>query len=230
MTNNQPVVDLNEMLARHISLDGSTIVDVGSGAGELVRFMRSRGATAIGIECGEIMRQRALDADPDNHDCYRDGVGQDLPVESETADAVVFSYSLHHVPAGEITTALQEAHRVLKPGGTMYVIEPIPSGPSFESNRLIDDETVVRGLAQDALTTAPELGFELHIHEQFNSEYSYASVDEWEALLVGIDPTRQSKMDQHREEAVQRFYDNATERDGTYVFEQPNDLKVFTRV
>ncbi len=218
-----------EMLATHVHLDGSVVVDVGSGAGELVRFMRSRGAQPIGVECGEIMLQRALDADPEHPDSYREGVGQDLPVDDQIADAVVFSNSLHHVPATEMTNALKEAHRVLKPGGTLFVTEPIPTGPSFESNRLVDDETVVRGLAQDALAAAAELGFELQSHIEYDGEYSYADAAEWESVLVGIDPTRRAKLDELREVAVQAFYDNATERDGRFAFAQPNDVKVYTR-
>ncbi len=222
--------DGNEVLASYIPLDGSVVVDVGCGAGELVRFMRDRGASPIGIECGEVMRQRALDADPNHQDSYLEGVGQDLPVDDGVADAVVFSYSLHHVPAEEMTSALKEAHRVLKPGGILYVVEPIPGGPSFESNRLVDDETIVRGLAQQALAAAGDLGFALQAHTNFDTEYSYATIDEWESLLVGIDPSRQARLDEVRDEAVQRFYDHATERAGRYVFRQPNDLKVFSRI
>ena len=56
-------------------------------------------------------------ADPEHVDSYVDGVGQDLPVEDSSADVVVFSYSLHHVPAEHIADALVEAKRVLRPGG-----------------------------------------------------------------------------------------------------------------
>ena len=230
MNDSEAVADPNEVLAQHLPLAEKTVIDVGRGAGELVRFMRSRRAHAIGVECGEAMRQRALDADPEHHDSYREGVGQDLPFDAASADGVVFSYSLHHVPAEEMTNALREAHRVLKPGGTLYVIEPVPAGPGFETNRLIDDETVVRGLAQDALAGASELGFSLRDHVTFDTEHSYADADEWESVVVGIDPSRQASMEMHREESRQRFHDNATMRGDRYTFRQPNDLKVYIRL
>lgn len=50
-----------------------------------------------------------------------------------------------------MTNALREAHRVLRPGGTLYVAEPLPTGNGHEVVSLIDDETEVRGFAQDAL-------------------------------------------------------------------------------
>jgi len=139
------------MLARHVELDGKRVVDVGAGAGALVRFLRSQGADPIGVECGEAMLAQAREADADHVDSYTEGVGQDLPLEDRSADVVVFSYSLHHVPAGEMATALHEAARVLRPGGTLAILEPIAEGSGFETHKLIDDETEVRAAAQSAL-------------------------------------------------------------------------------
>jgi len=110
-----PAVDRpthREVLAGLVPLKGRRVVDVGCGAGELVRWLRAQGAQVVGVECGQVMIGLAHDADPGHHDDYLEGVGQDLPVADDSVDVVIFSYSLHHVPADEMLNALREAHRV----------------------------------------------------------------------------------------------------------------------
>ena len=100
------------MIHRYVEPSGRRVVDVGCGSGELVRWLRSQGADPVGVECGEVMIRQAREADPDHPEAYLDGVGQALPLRGESADAVVMSFSLHHVPPDAMTEALREAHRV----------------------------------------------------------------------------------------------------------------------
>ena len=130
----------NDRLASAVELRGKSVVDIGCGAGGLVRFMREQGANPIGVECGEAMISQAQEADPEHVESYLDGVGQDLPLEDASVDVVVFSYSLHHVPVDEMGNALAEAARVLKPGGELAVLEPIAAGPSFEMFQPVDEK------------------------------------------------------------------------------------------
>jgi len=219
----------NEVLEEFIALDGSRVVDVGSGAGESVRWMRRKGADAIGIECGPAMQKLALEADPNNPDAYLDGVGQNIPVETGTADAVIFNYSLHHVPEDEMVNALKEAHRILRSGGQLLVMEPIPRGPGFEVFKLVDDETYVRSKAQEALQKADSIGFEQNAHMNFTSDYAFKDADAAAENAVGIDPTRATKMEQHRTEFFERFHHFGREESHGWVFTQENDVKVYTK-
>lgn len=50
--------------------------------------------------------------------------------------------------------ALAEAARVLRPGGHLYVSEPVFAGPYNEVIRLFNDEGVVRAAAQAAIDEA----------------------------------------------------------------------------
>src|ERR1700690_4350645 len=93
-------------------IDGLELVDVGCGEGQNARGMAGAGARVIGFDpfidgtdwvahdggSFRLMRARA-DA---------------LPIEDHSADLVLFIFSLHHVPRGELATALTEARRVLK--------------------------------------------------------------------------------------------------------------------
>ena len=73
------------VLAKHVTLVGTRAVDVGAGAGGLVRFLREQGADPIGVEGGASMMAQALEADPEHREAYVDGVGQDLPLDDATA-------------------------------------------------------------------------------------------------------------------------------------------------
>jgi SAM-dependent methyltransferase len=50
------------------------------------------------------------------------GRGEDLPLENESADVVLFCMTLQHVASPDM--ALREARRVLRPGGTLVAAEP----------------------------------------------------------------------------------------------------------
>jgi len=224
------VLSHTEALAEHVDVNGLKVVDVGCGAGSLVRWLRRTGAEPIGVECGEQMRAMALDADPDHADSYVDGVGQDLPFDDASVDLVIYSYSLHHVPEADMRGALSEARRVLRPGGMLYVLEPVPDGPSFEVGRLIDDETHVRGKAQEALSGIADLGFELQTERSYDSSATYADFATYERIVVGIDPTRAERMAAVRDEVAARFEAKGTAGEAGWSFRQPNLLKIYTAV
>ena len=108
---------LNEAL----DLKGLQIVDIGSGAGEMVRYMTCQGARVTGLECGELQLQKARYFPAEGDEVYLQGVGQQQPFDDDSFDVVTFFNSLHHVPVEHMADALAEAMRVIKPAGTVYV-------------------------------------------------------------------------------------------------------------
>ncbi len=218
------------VLARHIELNGRDVVDVGCGQGRLVRWMRREGARVVGVECGEILRARAVEADPAHAGDYVDGVAQDLPLATESADLLVFSYSFHHVPIEAMPEALSEARRVLRGGGRLYVLEPNPAGVGAESLRLVDDETTAQLAAQNHLDAAAVAGLEETVGEEYLSETSYDDFDSWAQLMMDVDPDRAERFQATRAETERRFRANSTVRDGRFVFTKSNILRIFTAV
>lgn len=217
------------VLAEHVALAGKRAVDVGAGAGGLVRFLREQGADPIGVECGPAMIARALEADPGHHEAYVDGVGQDLPLDDASADLVVFSYSLHHVPGEHMAGALSEAARVMRSGGILAVLEPIAEGPGHETHKLVDDETAVRAAAQAALDNDMPATMTERDEVRYTTSYSYGDVAELEQEAVDIDPTRRATFDAVKDEVVELFHTNAVEHDGAYWFAQPVIMRLFTK-
>ena len=216
-----------EVLAEFVDVAGKRVVDVGCGSGGLVRWLRGQHADVVGVECGEVMLRMARESDPDHPESYLEGVGQDLPLPDAEFDVVVYSYSLHHVPAEHMVDALREANRVLRPEGTLYVVEPIAAGPGHEVIKLIDDETEVRSLAQRALEHAESVGLELVTEHRYSSRMILSGADALAERVVGVDPRRARRMEEQRAQFVERFNALATPVEGGYALDQENTIKIF---
>lgn len=185
-----------EVIADLVPPRGLRVVDVGCGDGGLVRwFARNGAADAIGVECGPVQLQRARAAAPQPGARVIEGRGEALPLDTGSADLVVFFNALHHVPVDHQAAALQEARRVLVDGGRLYIAEPIADGDGFELNRLVDDETEVRAAAYAALTTAP--GFTPDRELTYLTAYVLQNFEDWRRDSTAITPDRQAAFDRH---------------------------------
>lgn len=218
-----------EVLAELVDVAGKRVADVGCGSGGLVRWLRGHDADVVGVECGEVMLRMARESDPDHPESYLEGVGQDLPLPDAEFDVVVYSYSLHHVPAEHMVDALREVSRVLRSNGTLYVVEPIAEGAGHEVIKLIDDETEVRALAQAALEHAEGVGLELVTERRYMSRMVLGGADALAERVVGVDPRRARRMEEQRAQFVERFNALATPVDGGYALDQENRVKIFRK-
>lgn len=92
---------------------GSRVLDVGTGTGTAAAAARDRGARVTGIDFSEAMiaeaRRKVTDVE------FRTASADSLPFDDGSFDAVVANGVLHHL--GDPDRALQEACRVLVPGG-----------------------------------------------------------------------------------------------------------------
>ncbi len=165
-----------EVMQELLPMQGSTVIDVGCGDGWLVRSLTRKGAHVTGIEVSPKHLAHAQSLPPAGDEHYMQGVAEDLPIASQSADIVIFFNSLHHVDEKGLLKALREAARVLKPGGILFVSEPLPSGDYFETMKPVHDETAVRNRAQEALRYGPEFGLLLE------KAFSYIELGEAEGL------------------------------------------------
>jgi len=102
------------------------ITDVATGTGDLLLHWRDRAALK-GIEVGdyvgidpsvgmlEVARKKVDFAQ------FIEGKAQVLPIEDESSDVISISYGIRNVV--DRVEALQEFHRVLKPGGIVVILE-----------------------------------------------------------------------------------------------------------
>lgn len=178
------------MLSELVELDGRDVVDVGCGDGAVARRLAGLGAHVTGVEVSPAALARASAHAPVADERYVEGTGQALPLPDASADVVVFMASLHHVPAAAMDAALAAAARVVRPGGRVYVQEPLPEGPFFALVALVDDETEVRALAQAALARAPAAGLARERELRFDVPLALSGFDELRERIVSADPTR----------------------------------------
>jgi SAM-dependent methyltransferase len=170
-----------DVLADLVPLDGREVVDVGCGDGSLMRALAGRGASVVGVEVSEAAVARAGEG-------CRLGRADALPLDDGSVDACVLMRSLHHVPAEAMPRAFTECARVLRPGGVMYVAEPVASGAYFALVALVDDEREVRAQAQAAIAATRALRRERTV--DYEVPLRVGSFDGFRERVVSADPAR----------------------------------------
>jgi len=224
------LTDFGEALAQRMPLPGAAVLDVGSGDGAFSRELARRGARVTGVECSAaqlaLCREAPLVAD----ERYVSGVGEALPFPDATFDAVVLRASLHHVPPTHMADALREALRVTRPGGELFVFEPLAEGAWFEMMRLVDDETEVRRLAQEAIARAVHEGWLRRLDAQMlTAEAVYPDLEAIRRRTSAIAAGREALFDAHRGEIEKRFLEAEPAPGGGRLFRQVLRLDVLGR-
>ncbi|MCR6628832.1 MAG: class I SAM-dependent methyltransferase [Magnetospirillum sp.] len=216
-----------DVIVETLALEGKRVIDVGCGDGHLARHMAGFGARVLGVECSPRQLAKARAAAPMDRVTIVEGVGQSLPVPSGEADYVVFFNSLHHVPVAVMGQALQEAARVLRPSGAVYVSEPVAEGKFFETCRPVDDETEVRTRAYRALQSCPAL--------QPVREFRYVhtvqmrTFDAFRERLISANVEREARFDAIKDELRTLFETNGRRTDTGWEFDQPMRVNLLER-
>lgn len=120
-----------------MDLYGLHVLDAGCGAGGYVEFLCSLGARAEGIEYEADKVAEWSHAHPGDPRVKQGDLGQ-LQHDDAAFDAVLLNEVLEHVP--DEGQALQEIHRVLKPGGFLFLFSPNRLHP-FETHGFISNKT-----------------------------------------------------------------------------------------
>ncbi len=209
---------------RLVEVSGRTIVDVGCGDGTLARALRERGADVVAIE------PEPEQAERNEHELACDGIrfyragAEDIPLSDSCADGVIFSKSLHHVPIELMNTAIDEAIRILRPDGFLYILEPEVRGSYTELVKPFHDETIERAAAQDVVANRAESAF------SESGEYSFyynSYYDDFEEFIETVVSRRYNdiRREQVDTDDIRRMF-HAGRRDERFVFDQPMCLNL----
>ena len=158
---------------------------------------------------------------------FMEAGADELPARSGTVDGVFFSYSLHHIPKELYPRVFDEALRVLKPNGFLYVIEPIDR-PLNEVMKLFHNEDSSRAAAWQALEQFAIPAFHSAQAVTYHNERQFESFDEFaEHFSSRSFNTIYSQADVHRPEVKEAF-----ERLGKpdYRFESPKRVMFLKRL
>ncbi|CAA7615942.1 bifunctional 2-polyprenyl-6-hydroxyphenol methylase/3-demethylubiquinol 3-O-methyltransferase UbiG [Magnetospirillum sp. SS-4] len=220
-----------DVIVETLKLEGKRVIDVGCGDGALVRVMTRFGAHVLGVECSPRQLAKARAADKVGDEAIVEGVGQNLPVDDESADIVVFFNSLHHIPIEHQAKAMAEAARVLRSGGEVYVSEPLPHGAFFDAVRPIDDETWVRGAALAAVKGAWVHGLEEETEFSYIHPLVLRDYETFRDRIVSANAERETRFAELDGEMRERFARLASPNpDGGFLFEQPMRVNLLRKV
>ncbi|WP_456415205.1 class I SAM-dependent methyltransferase [Thiolapillus sp.] len=150
---------------------------------------------------------------------------ENIPLPGESFDIVIMLKSLHHVPVAQMDKAMEEIHRVLRPGGLAYISEPIYAGEFNDILRLFNDEKKVRQAAFDALKKAVEKGdFLLEREIFFQSRSKFSTFAEFEQRML-FPSHSDHQIDQELHEKVrQAFAPHLTPNGASFVNPHRVDL------
>lgn len=175
------------LMSTLLPLERQDIIELGCGKARLARELLRRhpGCRVTGLEVDAVQHARNL-ADPQPGLSFVAAGAQQIPFGPQSFDLALMLKSLHHVPIELMDAALAEVARVLRPGGHLYVSEPVYAGELNEIVRLYNDEGRVRAEAQAALDRVLEAdgGFEPVAERRFGVPMGWNSFDEFEQRMM----------------------------------------------
>ncbi len=200
------------------------VVDIGCGEGAMARALAEQGAIVAGYDpfiegsgdaaCGA-GRYRLSQARADA-----------IPQADGSADIVLFVFSLHHVPHDTMPSAIAEARRLLAPGGTLCVAEPVAEGPAQYVMAPYHDETVVRAQALAALGDHAAPFFEAETVLSFSEPRRFDDFDGYAAEAIGnLRYNDYQEADILSAEVRERFAEMMARHQGR--FDQPVRINLF---
>lgn len=202
---------------------GRSLLDIGCGHGALARSLTRAGAAVTALDPGAEALAAARRAAPDA--LLVQGAAESLPFGEAAFDGAILLNSLHHVPGPAMEAALAEASRVIRPGGTLVVVEPLAEGPFFEAMRPLEDETAIRGRAQAVL--AGWHGAALVAAKTYLRQEVFASAEAFMARIVAAEPERAARLEAVREAIERRFAQLGVPIEGGRRLDQPMRLHHF---
>jgi SAM-dependent methyltransferase len=212
----KPTRNALDVILRELApLGGKKLLDIGCGTGGLRGPLERAGAQWRGLDPGAKPAGLPIDVAP----------AEAMPYADASFDAAICVNALHHVPVPFMAAALNETARVLRPGGLLVVIEPKATGTLSQVIAVVDDETEIRGAAQDAMNQTVALA-EVTAYDYARTE-RYANFDEFCDVLISVDPARAPEIAAHSED-LRRAFEKRGGRDGDiWTLSQPMSARVF---
>uniref|UniRef100_A0A7S3P6B6 Methyltransferase domain-containing protein n=1 Tax=Amphora coffeiformis TaxID=265554 RepID=A0A7S3P6B6_9STRA len=185
-----PVTTELELMRQFLSTEkGAIWIELGCG--------QARNALALAQDFPEIQinayevdekqheKNVSLEARPKNISFGKFGM-QEFPGDPESVDAIIMLKSLHHVPKDCLKEGFAKIKTALKPGGKLFINEPVFGGAFNEIMRLFHDEEDVRSHAFDVLQGQIEEGefvLEKELHFQSKTKFPRGFADFEERIL-----------------------------------------------
>jgi len=183
----ETICDEAEIYERLLTLDEKHILELGCGSAQVTRTIATTGSgrRITALEVDEIAHSKNLQITDLPNVRFEFSGAQQIPLDDESFDVAFMFKSLHHVPPDLMQPSMHEIRRVLKPGGHVYISEPVFAGDFNEVLRLFHDEQRVREAAFATVKNAVDEGlFELVEEVFFNSPMHFDNFAEFEENTI----------------------------------------------
>ena len=198
----------SEIYNRLLSLDDKHILELGCGSAEITRNIASTGNNRqlTALEVDQIAHEKNLQISDLPNVTFGLAGAQAIPLPDASVDVVLMFKSLHHVPLELMEPSMHEIRRVLKPGGRLYISEPVFAGDFNEILRLFHDEQKVREAAFETMKKVVDDGlFDLVEEVFFNSPMKFADFAEFENNTIKATHSQHSLDENLYQQVKQRF-------------------------
>lgn len=113
---------LNEIYNQTLSLSGKTILDIGFGTGTLTAKLYEQGCTVLGQDFSQCMIDLAQEKMPDAK-LFQGDFAQGLAPElkQQKYDAIIATYSLHHLTDEQKVDFIKTLLPLLRDGGKLFI-------------------------------------------------------------------------------------------------------------
>ncbi|MCL1961686.1 MAG: class I SAM-dependent methyltransferase [Desulfovibrionaceae bacterium] len=202
------VPDELALLNRLTPLQAQRIIELGCGPAHLARKLLAAypGCRVTALEVDQTQHAKNLTAPPVPSLTFVAAGAQAIPFKDGSFDLALMLKSLHHIPLALMDQSLAETRRVLRPGGHLYVSEPVFDGPLNEINRLFNDEQAVRLAACQAVQRAVAGGGWRQVTERhFQMPVRFTGFDDFERRMTGVTYAERRWSPELRERVRQRF-------------------------
>ena len=210
-----------------LPFDGARVLELGCGKAEKTRTLAETGRVAeiLALEVDAIQHARNLQVTDLPNVRFAHGGAEAIPAEDNAFDIVIMFKSLHHVPVAHMDTALSEIARVLKPGGLVWISEPVFAGELNEIMRLFHDEQIVREAAFAAVCRAVEDGRLLLNEERFfNTRSLFDSFEQFDARMIRVTHSNHALSPELYREVQKKFAAHLTPDGATFLNPQRVDV------
>jgi len=179
-----------------LELDGRRVADIGAGTGATARLMASHGATVYAVEPNaDVLHSIKTEGHPIT---LIHGGAESVRLDPQSLDIVTFFYSLHHIPGDVLIDSLNNAAQALKPGGMIYIVEPVAMGPAYKVSQLIDDEAEVRKAALRTLEVwLKSSQFSQSSETLLRYQQIYPDFEAYKSHLLQVDSRRAAAFEAH---------------------------------
>lgn len=212
--NANQVLNENELLLTELPLKHAHVLELGCGTAEKTRAIAKAGnvAAIVALEVDAIQHAKNLTLPDLTNVSFRRGAAEAIPEADDTFDIALMFKSLHHVPMDSMDLAFQEIRRVLKPGGFVWISEPVYTGPFNDIVRLFHDEKIVREAAFAA--TCRAVNNELFTLEKqlfFSMRRQFQDFEQFERQVLHVTHTQHQLTPETLNEVRRRFEEHLTE-------------------